>query len=35
VMDGVDETPNLSLRTGADGIAYARWAPQGTLIKLN
>jgi autotransporter-associated beta strand protein len=34
LMDGVDETPNLNVGVGADGTVYARWAPQGTLIKL-
>ncbi len=34
LMDDVDETPNLNVGVSADGTVSARWAPQGTLIKL-
>lgn len=32
VMDGVAPTPNLRVKVGTDGVAYARWSPQGTMI---
>ena len=32
VMDGVEPTPKLRVRIDTDGIAYARWSPQGTVL---
>ena len=31
IMEGVASTPNLRVRV-TDGVAYARWAPMGTMI---
>jgi len=33
-MDGVAPTSDLRVRVDGNGIAYARWSPLGTLIKL-
>lgn len=32
VMDGVAPTPNLRVKTEADGVVYARWSPRGTAV---
>jgi autotransporter-associated beta strand protein len=33
-MEGVESTSDLRVRVDGNGIAYARWSPVGTLIKL-
>jgi len=34
-MEGAEASPNLRVRMDNSGTVYARWAPQGMLIKIH